>query len=137
MEKCYLQNYSRKGLHLKIIFYVICEKSSQTFTKYAMYFLVCSEYLGYFIVFFFSSIIHYPVVGAPLLILPLFFFIYICKGLCKEKKFKKSEITMDVGWWVQMLLGNYFFGKSSQNSFKPVLIFWSSIPCVFCLYIHC
>ena len=28
----------------------------------------------------------------------------------------------------------FFFGKSSQNSLKPVLIFWSSIPCVFCLY---
>ena len=29
----------------------------------------------------------------------------------------------------------YFFGgKSSQNNPKPVLIFWSSIPCVFCLY---
>ena len=27
-----------------------------------------------------------------------------------------------------------FVGKSSQNSPKPVLIFWSSIPCVFCLY---
>ena len=27
-----------------------------------------------------------------------------------------------------------FFGKLSQNSPKPVLIFWSSIPCVFCLY---
>ena len=27
-----------------------------------------------------------------------------------------------------------FFLKSSQNSPKPVLIFWSSIPCVFCLY---
>ena len=25
-------------------------------------------------------------------------------------------------------------GKSSQNSPKPVLIFWSSIPFVFCLY---
>ena len=28
-------------------------------------------------------------------------------------------------------------GKSSQNSSKPVVIFWSSsssIPCVFCLY---
>ena len=25
-------------------------------------------------------------------------------------------------------------GKSSQNSPKPVLIFWSSVPCVFCLY---
>ena len=29
----------------------------------------------------------------------------------------------------------FFLGKSSQNSCsKPVLIFWSSIPCVFCLY---
>ena len=28
----------------------------------------------------------------------------------------------------------FLFGKSSQNSPKPVLIFWSSIPCVFCLY---
>ena len=27
-----------------------------------------------------------------------------------------------------------FFGKSSQNSPKPLLICWSSIPCVFCLY---
>ena len=27
-----------------------------------------------------------------------------------------------------------FFGKSSQNSPKPVLTFCSSIPCVFCLY---
>ena len=27
-----------------------------------------------------------------------------------------------------------FFGKSSQNI--SVLIFWSSIPCVFCLYIY-
>ena len=28
----------------------------------------------------------------------------------------------------------FFFGKSSKNSSKPVLIFWSSIQCVFCLY---
>ena len=34
------------------------------------------------------------------------------------------------------LTRNFFFlEKSSQNSPKPVLIFWSSIPCVFCLYI--
>ena len=39
---------------------------------------------------------------------------------------------MEVGGWVQVSLN--FFGKSSQNSPKPVLIFWSSIPCVFCLY---
>ena len=28
----------------------------------------------------------------------------------------------------------FFFGKSSQNNPKPGLIFWSSKPCVFCLY---
>ena len=28
-----------------------------------------------------------------------------------------------------------FVGKSSQNSPKPVLICWGSIPCVFGLYI--
>ena len=31
----------------------------------------------------------------------------------------------------------YFFGKSSQNSPKPVLIFWNSIPCVFCIDKSC
>ena len=41
---------------------------------------------------------------------------------------------MDVGGWVQVSLGIFF--KSSQNSPKPVLIFWSSIPCIFCLYIY-
>ena len=28
----------------------------------------------------------------------------------------------------------FFFGKSSQNITKPVLIFWSSIQCELCLY---
>ena len=28
----------------------------------------------------------------------------------------------------------FFFFKSSQNCSKPVLIFWSSIQCVFCLH---
>ena len=28
----------------------------------------------------------------------------------------------------------FLFGKSSKNRPKPVLIFWSSIPCVFCLH---
>ena len=27
-------------------------------------------------------------------------------------------------------------GESSQNTPLPVLIFWRSIPCVFCLYVH-
>ena len=33
------------------------------------------------------------------------------------------------------LSGEKIFGKLSQNSPIPVLIFWGSIPCVFCLYI--
>ena len=37
----------------------------------------------------------------------------MCCGLTRKKKLLK---------------------KSSQNSPKSVLIFWSSIPCVFCLY---
>ena len=41
---------------------------------------------------------------------------------------------MEVGGWVQVSIGIFFFFKSSQNSPKPVLIFWSSKPCVFCLY---
>ena len=49
---------------------------------------------------------------------------------------KKSEITMEVGGWVQVSL-RIFCGKSSQNSPKPVVIFWSSIPCVFSMYMHC
>ena len=43
---------------------------------------------------------------------------------------------MEVGGWVEVSLGICLFvGKSSQNSPKPVLIFWSSIPCVFCRYV--
>ena len=41
---------------------------------------------------------------------------------------------MEVGGWVQVSLGIFMCGKSSQNSSKTVVIFWSSIPCVFCLY---
>ena len=43
---------------------------------------------------------------------------------------------MEVGGWVQVSLGICLFGKSSRNSSKPVLIFWSSIQCVFCLYMY-
>ena len=57
--------------------------------------------------------------------------------------FKISEFTMEVGGWVQVSLGIFVVvvvvvvvvGKSPYNSSKPVLIFWSSIPCVFGLYI--
>ena len=51
-------------------------------------------------------------------------------------KVPKFELTMEVGRWgvgqgpglTQILL---LLGKSSQDSPKSVLIFWSSIPCVF------
>ena len=46
---------------------------------------------------------------------------------------ENSEISMEVGGWVQVSQ-NFFF---VENRPKPVLIFWSSIPCAFCLYIHC
>ena len=57
-------------------------------------------------------------------------------ALQRKKKLQKSEITMEVGGWVGPGLTRFFFGKSSQNSPKPVLIFWSSIPCVFCMHIY-
>ena len=41
---------------------------------------------------------------------------------------------MEVGGWVQVTRNFVTSGKSSQNSPKPVVIFWRSIPCVFCLY---
>ena len=42
---------------------------------------------------------------------------------------------MEVGGWVGPgLTQNFLCGKSSQNSSKQELIFWRSIPCVFCLY---
>ena len=57
------------------------------------------------------------------------------KGLCKAIL---SEFTREQGGWVKVSLGNNFLcGKSSQNSPKPVLICWSTIPCEFCLYTHC
>ena len=46
--------------------------------------------------------------------------------------FFKSEIRYGSGW-VGLGLTRIFFGKSRQNSPKPVLIFWCSIPFVFCL----
>ena len=39
---------------------------------------------------------------------------------------------MEVGGWGQVSLGFYFFGKSSQNSPKQLLIFLNSR--LFCLY---
>ena len=39
---------------------------------------------------------------------------------------------MEVDGWAGPGLTRNFFGKSSQNSFKPLLLFWRSIPSVFC-----
>ena len=55
------------------------------------------------------------------------------RGFAKKKKFKKSEITMEVGGWVQVSR-NFFFEKSSQNSPKPVIIFWSNTMCIVSVY---
>ena len=59
-------------------------------------------------------------------------------GALQRKKNSENPILL---WkWVRGSRSHSdfcFVGKSSQNSSKPVLIFWSSIPCVFCLYIHC
>ena len=40
---------------------------------------------------------------------------------------------MEVGGWVGPGLTRNFFGKSSKNSSKPVLIFWSSRPYTICI----
>ena len=37
------------------------------------------------------------------------FEVVVFKGLFKERKFKKSEITMEVGGWVQVSLGFFLF----------------------------
>ena len=56
------------------------------------------------------------------------FYDITAKGLYKYIFFK-AEFTMEVGGCVgPTCLTRIFWGKSS------VLIFWSSIPCVFCLY---
>ena len=56
------------------------------------------------------------------------------RGFAKNFFLQKSEITIEVGGWVQVSLGTFFYGQSFQNSPNPVLILWSSRPCVFCLY---
>ena len=45
------------------------------------------------------------------------------------------EVRSSGSEWVgPSLTLNFLVGKSFQNSPKLVVIFWSSIPCVFCLY---
>ena len=53
------------------------------------------------------------------------------EGLCKEKNSKNPRLLWK---WVggSRSHSGFFFGKSSQNTSKPVQIFWSSIPYVFC-----
>ena len=47
---------------------------------------------------------------------------------------EEAVLTMEVGGW-PMSHSDFVVvvGKSSQNSPKPILIFLSSKPCVFCL----
>ena len=56
----------------------------------------------------------------------------VLRGFAK-KKIPKIQDYYGSGW-VGPGLSEFFFVKSSKNSPKPVLIFWSRIPCVFCLY---
>ena len=57
------------------------------------------------------------------------------RGFEKKRKIPKIRDYYGSGWVGPGLTRNFFLlGKSAQNSPKPVLIFWSSIPCVFCLY---
>ena len=58
----------------------------------------------------------------------------LCYGFCKEKNPNIREYYGS-GCVGPGLTQNFFRGKSSQNSPKPVVICWSSIPCVFYLYI--
>ena len=44
---------------------------------------------------------------------------------------------MEVGeWGGSMSRSELFRGKLSHDCHVLVLIFWASIPCVFCVYIH-
>ena len=58
------------------------------------------------------------------------------KRVLQRKKIPKIRDYYGSGWVGPGLTRILFcfVGKSSQDSTKPVLIFWSSIPCVFCLY---
>ena len=55
-----------------------------------------------------------------------------CLGVLQRNKFQKSEFRLWEGVGGSRSHSGFFFGKSSQNSSKPVL--WSIIQCVFCLY---
>ena len=61
------------------------------------------------------------------------------RGWGLQSKIIQKIRVNSISWWVGPGLTQNLCvcGKLSQNSPKPVLIFWSSIPLVFCLYIHC
>ena len=54
-------------------------------------------------------------------------------GICKVNILENSELTMEVGGWVQVSLGKTIIGKSSQNSSILVLIYWSTM-CILFVY---
>ena len=58
------------------------------------------------------------------------------RGFCPRGFCPRGVLSYTRKWVLQVSLRIFFYGKSSHNSSKPVLIFWSSIPCVFCLYIY-
>ena len=56
---------------------------------------------------------------------------YSGKGLCKKTNSNYSvHVYCGSGWVGPGLTRNFFVGKASQNSHKPVVIFWSSIMCI-------
>ena len=54
------------------------------------------------------------------------------RGFAKKEKIPKIQITIEVGGWVQVSLGIFFLGKSSQNNPKPILMFWTM--CILSVY---
>ena len=57
----------------------------------------------------------------------------VLRASAKKKNSKNPRLLWK--WVGPRLTRNFFVGKSSQNHPKPVLICWSSIPCVCCLSI--
>ena len=57
---------------------------------------------------------------------------YHLTGFEKLNKFQQKQGNYGSGWVGPVLTRNFFF-KSPQNSPVPVLIFWVSIPCEFCV----
>ena len=64
----------------------------------------------------------------------------LSKGLCKSSFFLQKPRLL---WkWVNGSRSHseFFVWKIIiflENIPKPVIIFWSRIPCIFCLYMHC